>query len=198
MGQAKSEPSVGTSAWVLYESGDIILRRSRSEADVEASACFHLLVLQTALETDLLPLRLRTLLLADGSVVLVDPAPIYELAGHDRRLRGRGVTVLPTTLCVVDPIAGEVVLPSQPFDAGVPSGQFPVHSVLLREPVEATLPGATAMLALARSLLRSAGRDLSKALHQLDRFRGVATIELLPGEAIAERVRNLGIASRLR
>ena len=194
LGRPHAGSAVGDAAWVLYESGDIVLRRSRHHADAEQAACFHLLALEAAVMGGLLPLRLRTIVLPDGGALLVEAAPIHNLAGHDRRLAGRGYLVLPTTIAAVDPASGSVVLPQQRVDASVPSGARRIERILLRDGDERAPDGAAQILAIARNLVRTPDTDLDVTLAHIDRLtRSHGTlIELLPGEAIAEQIHALG------
>ena len=195
LGRPAAEGGVGTAAWVLYESGDIVLRRSRDEADVVAAACVHLEFLRHAVASDSLPLRLRTMILPDGSAVLAAPGPIHELAGLDRRLAKRGVTVVPSTVAIVDAHPCEVVLPEQSIDMAVPSGRFPIRSILLRDQHEPSLDGADVLLALARLLIRDPSRALQPALDQMVELATHRVVSLADPEEIVRIVGDLGASS---
>ena len=186
---------VGSAAWVLYESGDIVLRRSRDEADVIAAACVHLDLLRHAVATDLLPLRLRTIVLPDGSAVLAAPGPIHGLAGLDRRLAKRGAIVVPSTVAIVDATTCEVVLPEQSIEPAVPSGRFPIRSILLRDQHEPVLDGADVLLALARLLIRDPLRALQPALDYMVVLAAQGVVSLAAPEEIIRIVGDLGASS---
>ena len=132
-GRPPGDSAIGEAMWTLYESGDIVLRRSRHECDIVTAACFHLQALEAAVTSPLLPLRLRTMLLPDGGALLAVPGPLHDLAGHDRRLARRGVIVLPTTVALIDPATCEVVLPVQSDDTAIPSGHHPIRSMMVWE-----------------------------------------------------------------
>ena len=196
LGRPNSETSVGNAAWVLFESGDIVLRRSRHEAEVEQAACFHLRALEAAVTSALLPLRLRTVVLPDGDVVLAEPGPLHDLAGHDRRLARRGCVVLPTTVVLIDPDEGQLLLPEQVIDASIPTGRRRIRSILLRNGEDDVLPAAASRLAVARTVVRDPNRDLDTTLRQIDtlaRHHG-ERIELVTPEAMIQRVHGLGFA----
>lgn len=159
-----------TPAWVLYESGDVVLRRSTDEVAVCHSAVFHLAALRHALTGTLLPLRMRTLILASGEAVLVEPALLMTLAGHDRRLARQEVTVLPTTAAAVEAATGTLVLPDQTIDPAVPTGHLPIARIVVPDWLLAHSPLATAMLWLARSVIRMAETDLDAALADVARL----------------------------
>jgi hypothetical protein len=192
-------PGAGTSsssaAWILYESGDVVLRRSRSERDVVDAALFHLGILEAAINSPLLPLRLRTVVLPDGTALLVDPRALNDVAGHDRWFRAHGCGVLPTTVALVDPVAEEVLLPPQDVDPLVPSGRIPIDQILLREPQEAPMPGAARLLALSAVVLRDPDRDLQVILDQLAQLASARDdlVQLLPRSSIAEAVKQRGV-----
>lgn len=195
LGRPAADSGVGTASWVLYESGDIVLRRSRHEADVVSAAAFHLHYLQHAIGTSLLPLRVRTVLLANGSAVLVAPGPVHDVAGHDRRLGGRGVTMLPTTVAVVDVETCEVVLPPQSIDAAVPAGRRPISSLLLSDQHEPNLDGADLVLAIARTLIRDPDRDLQHSLDQIAVLAEAGVASMAEGEEITRTIGALGASS---
>lgn len=186
---------VGTAAWVLYESGDIVLRRSRDEADVIGAACLHLDLLRHAVTTDLLPLRLRTIVLPDGSATLAAPGAIHALAGLDRRLAKRGAIVVPSTAAIVDATTCEVVLPEQTIESAVPSGRFPIRSILLRDQHEPVLDGADVLLALARLLIRDPLRALQPALDHVVVLAAHGVVSLAEPEEIVRIVGDLGASS---
>lgn len=165
--QPSEATQVGQPAWVLYESGDIVLRRSRSVRDIADAVLFHLATVEAALTSALLPLRVRSILLPDGSALLVTAAALHDLAGHDRRLRHRGCLVLPTTLALVDSTRAELVLPTQPFDPTIPSGRVPIRQILVRDTGGAPMPGATTTMAIARAVVRDSGQDLVSIAHQV-------------------------------
>lgn len=188
-------PGAGSSgdkaAWMLYESGDVVLRRSRHERDVVEAAAFHLLALRAAVDSPLLPLRLRPVILPDGDALLVDPRALYDVAGHDRWFASRGCDVLPTTIALVDPASGELLLPEQDVDHRIPRGRRRIDQILLREPEEAPLEDAAAILAMSATVLRDPQRDLRVTLDQIDRMAppNGGLIELLPRAAITNAVR---------
>ena len=155
---------------MVYESGGIVLRRSRDEHDVVDAAGFHLVALRAAVTSGLLPLRLRPVILRNGDALLVDPRAIAEVAGHDRWFGARGCDVLPTTVALVDPERGELVLPDQDIDERVPTGRLPISTFLLREPADDGLPDAAPILAAAAVVLRDAERNLQTTLEQIDQL----------------------------
>ena len=157
-------------AWMAYESGEIVLRRSRREQDVVEAAVFHLIALRSAVESPLLPLRLRTVMLDSGSAVLVDPRAIYDVAGHDRWYAAHGCDVLPTTIALVDPATVELILPEQDVDDRVPTGRHRIEEFILRRGEESPLGGADVLLALAAVVVRDRERDLQPILEQIDRL----------------------------
>lgn len=162
-----SEGRVGEAAWVLYESGDIVLRRSRAIADIEQALVAHLLLLEHATTGSWLALRQRTLLLSDGSAVLADPGGLHELAGLDRRFATRGVTVLPSTIASVDIATCEVVLPPGVGDLGIAPGRRPIRAIWPRALPPGSGDLAADELALARTLVRYDGLDLETALQDV-------------------------------
>ena len=185
---------MGLPSWVLYESGSVVLRRSRVEADVIKAAGYHLATLAAASTSSLLALRVRTVVLPDGDVWLFDANVLWELAGLDRRLGARGFTVLPTTSALVDPESGEVVLPECGPGMSVPKGRLRIARLILRNIQESGIEGAERMLALARSVLRTSETDLQLTLGQLGLMtqpqRGL--VELLPSDAIESQISHLG------
>lgn len=189
LGRPGSSGALGRPSWVLYESGDIVLRRSPKEEDVIAATCHHLVSLQHAVTSSLLPLRLRGVLLADGGAVLAEAAPLHDLAGHDRRLATRGCLVLPTTVCVVDPVSMELVLPEGGVEQHVPSGRVAIRTIVLREPGSPDLAGAAKHLAVARNVLRHGDQDLQSTLEQIDLLvRGAGPIELAAHNDVSDVV----------
>lgn len=160
---ANSRPS-----WVLYESGQIVLARSQDEHWVIQAAGAHLSVLSDAIGSDLLALRLRTVVLPSGEVLLADPPSIYQTAGYDRRLRARGCLVLPTTIVAVDHRTGHVVLPElAPGGGGLPSGRLRIKQILLRDQPAYSIASANGVLALSNAVVRHASLDMRATLGQL-------------------------------
>ena len=194
LGRPAADEAVGLPSWVLYESGSVVLRRSRVEADVIKAAGYHLATLAAASTSSLLALRVRTVVLPDGDVWLFDANVLWELAGLDRRLGARGFTVLPTTSALVDPESGEVVLPECGPGMSVPKGRLRIARLILRNIQESGIEGAERMLALARSVLRTSETDLQLTLGQLGLMtqpqRGL--VELLPSDAIESQISHLG------
>ena len=195
-GRPFGDSAVGEAMWTLYESGDIVLRRSRHEGDIVTAASFHLRALEAAVTSPLLPLRLRTMLLPDRSAVLAVPGPLHDLAGHDRRLARRGVIVLPTTVALIDPATCEVVLPDQSDDTAIPSGRHPVRSILLRDAHEPDVGEANLLLVLARTLIRDPDRDLQRALDQTAQLADHGVAVLVEGDEIKRTVGALGASAR--
>lgn len=167
VGRPGSVELTTTPTWILYESGDVVLRRSRSEEDVVAAALFHLTCLEAATESTFLPLRLRPLVLTNGRVILVDPGAMHDVAGHDRWFARHIGDVLPTTVALVDPSSWELVLPAQDFDATASSGRRPIDRILIRRPPATSLVAAQPFLALSSTVLRHVGRDLQSTLEQV-------------------------------
>lgn len=196
IGQPSTQEAFGTSAWVLYESGSIVLRRSKEESAVLDSAVYHLGALRAAVNSELLAVSARTFLLPDGGVWLVDPNPIYELAGFDRRLARRGVTLLPTTIALIDATQGEVLLPEHELGGSVPSGRLPISRMLFRPLLVRPLELGEAYLTLARAVIRQAKMDLGHTLDQVEQLahpdRGL--LEIIDRESIAHQVDQLGVA----
>lgn len=170
LGRPAADSSVGSPTWVLYESGDVVLRRSRAEDEMLVAAAYHLASLQAADRTQLLPLRVRTILLPDGSAVLATPGPITALAGHDRRLHSRGCLVLPTTVAVVDAASAELVLVDQSIDEAIPSGRRPIRSIMVIDRNESQFTSVAPMLSLARHSLRMPSTDLQSVLVQIEQL----------------------------
>ena len=195
-GRPPGDSAVGESLWTLYESGDIVLRRSRHERDIVTAACFHLRALEAAVTSPLLPLRLRTMLLPDGGALLAVPGPLYDLAGHDRRLARRGVIVLPTTVALIDPVTCEVVLPDQSDVTAIPPGRYPIRSILLRDAHEPDLGEANQLLAFARTVIRDPDRDLQRALDQIAQLAEHGVAVLVEGDEIKRTVGALGASAR--
>jgi len=160
------DTSVGRPAWVLYESGNIVLRRSVDEDVISAAACYHLHTLDRALSDRHLPLNVRVFLV-NGEAWLVDTSVAYQLAGLDRGMLRRGVVVLPTSIAAVDTATGELVLPDRTFGEDVPSGRIALARVMLRPPSFDRLEAARPLLGLARSVVRTADADLDVRLGQV-------------------------------
>lgn len=194
VGRPHADGDVGRAQWVVYESGDIVLRRSRHEADAVQAACYHLHALQAALASGLLALRVRTILLPDGTALLADADALHDLAGHDRRLAGRRCLVLPTTIAVVDPASAHVVLRAQTIDPSIPSGTYPISRVLLLGSGEHPITDIDALLAITRPVLRTADADLDLALGHIGQFISAHTnlVEMLPHTDIVQRVKASG------
>lgn len=193
---AAAEGTVGAAAWVLYESGDIVLRRSRDETDTIVAMQYHLASVEHAATSAYQAMRLRAVVLADGAVVLVAPAAMADLAGHDRRLGRKGATVLPTVMASIDASRGTVHLPEQPFDAAVPSGEFPVRTILLRATPEPSLGRASTALALARAVLRTPTFDVQATSNRLAALTELDVVQLLADDEIKQRVDELAESSR--
>jgi hypothetical protein len=193
LGRPAAEATVGSGMWVLYETGSIVLRRSADEEAVTRAACFHLIALGAAVASPLLPLRLRPILLGDGTAILVDPEAIHLVPGHERRLARRGILVLPTTMALVDPATRQLRLPEQQLDPAIPTGTVPIGRILLNRRDEPDLPDAEPILALARTVLRDPDRDLQQALDHIDDLAHESgLIEFLPRPEILRTVENLG------
>ena len=194
LGRPGSDGGVGNASWIVYESGSVVLRRSRFESDALQSACFHLASLNAAIHSTLLPLRLRTILLPDGTALLTEPAVLHDLAGHDRQLASRGYVVLPTTVALIDSDTAEFVLPAHHADAVAEGGRRRISSVVLLDKRGPSITGSATLLALLRSVLRHPGLDLGKTLRQVDQLTGRLTgcIELTDSESITQIVRHLG------
>lgn len=198
IGQPSTQEAFGTPAWILYESGSIVLRRSRDEAAVLDSAVYHLRALRAAVNSNLLAVSARTFLLPNGSIWLVDPNPIYQLAGFDRRLARRGVTLLPTTIALIDATTGEVVLPEHELDGSVPVGRFSISRMLFRPLLLRPLEPAEPFLTLARAVIRQAEMDLGHSLDQVEQLadpdRGL--MEIIDRESIVHQVDQLGATGK--
>jgi hypothetical protein len=187
-------------AWMLYESGDNLLRRSSTSDDIVESVLFHLASLEQVSTTELLPLRVKTIILPDGEVMLMQAAPVHSLAGRDRQLGRRGRTVLPSTLAIVDVTTAEVVLPTQSFDDSIPHGRFPIHSITIRETGLDGSAFASRILGLARSTIRMGGQSLDDLLAQIHRLAVSedAGLLVLPQHEIEKTVQDLGHRERPR
>ena len=117
-----------------------------------------------------LALRLRPILIGD-SVVLFPPGATHDLAGFDRRLARRDVTVLPTTIAIVDPATAELVLPGQALESAVPAGRLPLTRIHLYHSHAADpLPAAAAFLELVRSAVWHSGSDRGRLLAEIARL----------------------------
>jgi hypothetical protein len=195
VGRPAAATSVGTAAWVLYESGDIVLRRSRDENDVVLAACYHVHSLRMAIESDLLAVRLRPIVLPNDTVLLVPPAVVHDLAGHDRRLLAKGGLVLPTTIALIDPESAVVVLPEHDLDTPIPGGRRAIAAVLLTDRNETQLQGAAEILGLCRAAVRAPDRDLQATLDQILRLARteLGLVTMLDNAAIMECVNRLGV-----
>ena len=113
---------------------------------------------------------MRPILIHD-SVVLFPPGATHDLAGFDRRLARRDVTVLPTTIAIVDPATAELVLPEQAFEPAVPAGRLPLARIhLYQSPAADALPTAAAFLELVRSAVWHAGSDRWRVLDEIARL----------------------------
>lgn len=191
-----ADGAVGTGLWVVYESGSIVLRRTRNVDEAVSAACYHLAALAAAAESTYLPVRLRTVLLPSGDALLVEPEAVSEVAGHDRRLSAKGALMLPTTVAVIDPTTRELVLCEQTADPSIPSGRRPLAEILVPSRGEDSLEAARPLLALTRTALRDGTRDLQSVLDQLDllvQHRGL--VRLVERDEIAAHVTGLGRGS---
>lgn len=189
--------SPDTAAWMVYESGDILLRRTRVEREAVEAALYHLLSLRAAIASPLLAVRLRPILLPSGEVELVEPAQIYQIPGLDRRLADRGVHILPTTVTLVDPRSAEVILPVHGLAIDAPAGRRSISKILLQDRGADDLPAAAKLLTLTRHVLRHQQLDLQSALDQSVEFLyGPAStderLHLMSTDAIVDRVYALG------
>lgn len=195
IGRPGDRAAGGTPTWILYESGDVVLRRSRNERDVVDAAAFHLLALEAATASPLLPLRLRSVLMPDGTAWLVDPIGLHDVAGHDRWYRARGYDILPTTIALVDPGAQELVLPDQTVDAQVPSGRIRVERILLRSTEASQLPQVDSLLALSAVVVRDPQRDLQLTLEHIDQLcpPGGELVQLVDRGALSTSVRERAV-----
>lgn len=196
LGRPGADQGVGSAAWVLYESGDVVLRRSRHEHEVVDAACFHVEMLRDAMAPGLLPLRLRTFLLPDGSALLTTPSPVREIAGLDRRLELRGVTVLPTTVAIVDPFTCELVLPAQTHLPQLSAGRRPISAIRLWQGSEPRLGLADTIVALARAAILDGSRGRQQTLDSVVRFASHELTYLTDFEEIARLASALGSSSR--
>lgn len=192
VGQPGRVSPVGKPAWVAYESGDIVLARSTKADDIHSAVGFHLASLAAATASIGLPLRLRPILTPDDTVVLVEPSPIHDLAGNDRRLLRRGFRVLPTTVVRYDSGVSQVKLPAQRFDPTIGAGGFPVVEILLRDRGPSALPAADLVLALARSVLKFDGIELERVARDVEDLSRAGIAMLLSAEEIRTRVDALG------
>jgi hypothetical protein len=180
--------------WLVYESGSIVLRRHPDESGAVDAALFHLWTLSEAVGTDLLPTRLRPIILADGSALLLEPRVAVELAGIDRRLLSKGITVLPTTIAIVDPKTASVELAKQDFQPEVPAGSFPISRIILASrPGEPDAP-ISSLLNLTRGALRIPDQDVEQMLgHFGHLYDAIADrIELLPLARAKDEIATLG------
>lgn len=163
MGKAVGEP-----LWVLYESGSVVLRRSRDLAEVFEAAAYHLgVVAAAARHPERLPLLARIIVDPDGRAHVTDPYVASSLPGMDRAARRRGYVILPTTIASIDVDRGELHLPDHQLSANLPTGIIPIGSVLFR-----TLPGqpidGVEHLRLARHVMRTANTDITHVIAQID------------------------------
>ncbi len=198
LGRPAQDGNFGRASWVLYESGSIVIRRSPEEDDVVDAALYHLTNLAQLTSAGMLPLNLRTFLMPDGSAWLVDPIPIYDLPGLDRRLLRRGVTVLPSTVVALDAERREIVLPEESRGLPVPSGRLPVGRVLLRHLVDTPIEAAESFLAVARVVVRTADTDLANVLTQIELLEPgeKGPVEMLETETIKSLVEDLALGRR--
>lgn len=178
--------------WVLYESGQVVLCRSRHEADLARAAAYHVTALQAALDSKLLVLRLRPILTPEGGVVLLDPDSIFDIAGHDRRLASKGFLVLPTTVVAMDAERFEVEFVEQTIDATIPGGTHPVRSIWMRHLGDSVVRQASAALALTRCVLRYPGLNLEEVIGRIIEVSARPEVTALPREQIVDRVNELG------
>lgn len=163
LGRPSSRAS-GRPLWVLYESGDIVLRRTPDENAAIDAALFHLQALSDATRSTHPTLRLRTILTPDGEALLVDPPAIHELPGYDRRLTARGYIVLPTTIATVNLRDRTVLLPGNSVGRGDQSSSARIRKIVLRQRDDSATPQVVALLGVVRSVLRRSGDDLEQLL----------------------------------
>lgn len=192
--QPASASEVARAMWVLDESGGITLRRSPDESVVVNSALFHLLCLESALTTEHLALRLRAILLPDGTALLVEPRVVHELSGMDRKLLRRGVRVLPTTISIVDEGRSELVVPPQEFEPDVVPGRYPISRILLARTEEDLGMEAASVLHLTSNLLRVQDQDLRTPLKKMQKLVSTSgeRIRRLTVDQIEAEIRLLG------
>jgi hypothetical protein len=184
---------MGEPLWVLYESGDIVLRRTSDEAAAVQAAVYHLRALDNAARSSDPTLRLRTILTPDGEAVLVYPAAIHELSGYDRRLKSRGYTVLPTTIATINLRQRTVQVPSTGADPDKDLMSAPIREIMLGQRDDSPMTDAGAILATIRSVLRRPGDDLEQLLdHALQVGEWSDIIKVESFEKIREDVRALG------
>ena len=183
----------GKPSWLVYESGSVTLRRTLDEREAVTAALFHLLSVEHALRGPLMPTRLRPLLRPDGSVVLIEPRAVHQLAGFDRRLLRRGVTVFPTTIVALDPEAAEIEVPHHELDIALAPGRYPVAQIVLQEMTAGPGPTPSLLLALLRASVRAKHHDVTKILAGYDRFVSLhgSTIRLELTASIDELVASI-------
>jgi hypothetical protein len=194
LGRPAAEAAVGKGFWVVYESGSVVLRRTTSEEDAVRAAAFHLVALRSAIDSPLLPLRVKTVLLPSGGALLAGADAVYSVPGHDRSLARRGCTVVPTSVALVDPATLEIVLPEQDLDPDVPVGRRPIERIALPTSGDRPVDAVSIVLAFARSVLRDPDRDLQRVLEQLAQVIDAdpGLVELMPSVEIGALVNRPG------
>lgn len=130
----------------------------------------------------LLPLIARTLIMDDGTAWVTDPHVRGELAGLDRQLLRHGVSVLPTTVVLLDPATGEIELPYGRGDGAAAPERVPVSRLLLRELAGFDVDGLAA-LRLARLVLRHDATQVDVVVRLLE--------QLIQGDHVVPELRTI-------
>ena len=198
LGRPGSDKPTASPLWVAYESGDIVMRRTKTEADVALAATLQLLAIEHALTSGLLAMRFRTVVLESGELILVHPSALSSMAGYDRRLEARGGLVLCPTIVAIDPPTGEVHFVSQDLDARQPVGCREVKAVLLGDGDDPERVDSYRMIGLARSAVRYPSSNLDQILSQIEELEQSwrEKIELLQPDGFSSRLDQLVLAPR--
>lgn len=156
-----ADSHVANATWVLYESGQVVLRRSPRSEDAMAAALHHLASVRSATTESDVTLRLRTILTPAGGALLVDPDVIADTAGFDRRLLSRGYVVLPTTIARVNTKGELLPTPTPGEQPGASAGNVPIERVMLADDTTNVIGDAKTLMAMAAVAVRFRETSLS-------------------------------------